>query len=451
MNGKFFNQGDINNSNNQPNTGYNPGMQQDMNNYNNPQYNNFNQPNNNFNQPINNDYGQNMNQGMPQQPMMNNNQFNQMPQDNMYNQGMPQQPMMNNQFNQMPQNNMYNQGMQQQPMMNNQFNQMPQDNMYNQGMQPNYNNQMSQSGPQIDQPMMGNQQPVKNYKFFGFDQMPNEQPDALDSNVNNPNQQMSNLGVFNQFVEENQQNQVGGYVPPQNNMYNQGMPQQPMMNNQFNQMPQDNMYNQGMPQQPMMNEDYNQMPQNNVYEPPGQGMMNNQIEQPMMDNSMEPPKPEPPMFEKKPKEKFKIDFKSIFRDKKKVAIILGVSLVLIIILTILLSSSGTKTLNCTKEEKLGTIKSTETYIIKFKKNKLKDYKYTAVYTYETEDDAKKEEALKEEIAKDKDSIYKSYNIKRSNKTVTLRASYDIDKLQEDSPLSYKSLQSDLEKNGATCK
>ena len=249
-----------------------------------------------------------------------------------------------------------------------------------------------------------------------------------------------------QPMMNNQFNQM-----PQNNMYNQGM-QQPMMNNnQFNQMPQDNMYNQGMPQQPMMNEDYNQMPQNNVYEPPGQGMMNNQIEQPMMDNGMEPPKSEPPMFEKKPKEKIKIDFKSIFRDKKKVAIILGVSLVLIIILTILLSSSGTKTLNCTKEEKLGTIKSTETYIIKFKKNKLKDYKYTAVYTYETEDDAKKEEALKEEIAKDKDSIYKSYNIKRSNKTVTLRASYDIDKLQEDSPLSYKSLQSDLEKNGATCK
>ncbi len=433
MNGKFFNQGDINNNNNnQPNTGYNPGMQQDMNNYNNSQFNNYNQP-------INNDMGQNMN------PSFNNQQ-------NMFNQGMSQQPMMNNnQYNQMPQNNMYNQGMPQQPMMNNQYNQMPQDNMYNQGMQPNYNNQMPQNNQEMGQQMMTNQQPVKNYKFFGFDQMADEQPDVLDSNVNNPNQQMSNLGVFNQFVDDNQQNQVGGYIPPQNNMFNQGMPQQPMMNNQYNQMPQDNMYNQSM--QPNYNNQMTQqMPQNNMYEPMGQGMgNNNQMEQPMMNNGVEPPKPEPSMFEEKPKEKFKIDFKSIFNDKKKVAIILGVSLVLIIILTILLSSGSTKTLNCTKEEKLGSIKSTETYIIKFKKNKLKDYKYTAVYTYETEEEAKKEEKLKEDIAKNKDSIYKSYNIKKSNKTVTLRASYDIDKLQEDNPLSYKSLQSDLEKNGASCK
>ncbi|XP_063431565.1 stromal membrane-associated protein 1-like isoform X7 [Mytilus trossulus] len=80
------------------------------------------------------------------------------------------------------------------------------------------------------------------------------------------------------------QQNMGMYgVPQQHGMNNQGMQQQPMMNNQGGMQQQPMMNNQGgMPQQPMMNNQYNpqsgQMPQNpNMY-----GMMGQQNMQPSM-------------------------------------------------------------------------------------------------------------------------------------------------------------------------
>ena len=475
MNGKFFNQGNMGNNNDMNN--YNSNMQPDMNSYNNQGMNNqFN----NMNQPINNDYNQMNN--------FNNQGFNQGMNQNMggFNPQM-QQPMVNNNFNQM--NN--------QPMMNdNQFNQM--NNQY--GQQPMMNNQFNQqTGPEIGQPMMGNQQPVKNYKFFGFDQLPNEQPEALDMNNNNPNQQMSNLGVFSQYANDsmNQTNMVGGYgsQPDMNSFNNQPMMNnnQPDMNN-FGSMQQPMMNNQSMNQnmggfnpqmqQPIANNNFNQMPETNNFN--NQPMMNNNqsdmnnfggMQQPMMNdnqfdrqnpNNFFEPNNQPPVnnqpvvnndftgnsvFDqpvKAPKEKFQIDFKSIFRDKRKIAIIVGASAVLIILITIALATGGSKTLTCVKEEKLGSITESETYIVKFKKNNIKDYKYTQVLTLETEEDAKNEASKLEVSTKEADGLYKSYNIKQTGKKVTLRASMDIDKLTEDDPHSYKELKEGLEKLDFSC-
>ncbi len=435
MNGKFFNQGNMG-DNNQYGMNNSP---QNMNN----QFGNYNQPNPGM-PPMGN------NQGMMNQDMMNQGM---MPQ----NSGMPQQNSSTGSTKKFFDFGNSNTEEQPQPNTNNMDNNLsPSNNYGNGGANLGVFNQFTENYSEG----MGNPNDMKQQNMNNYHSVQTNNVSNYNSN-DGLNQNYGGYGMTqqNNMPQQNMNQYNQGMMPPQNNMnqYNQGMmpPQNdmnqysqntmgygmnPNMSNQFNINQQNDMnqYNQntmGYGMNPNMSNQFNMNQQNNI------NPSMNSFNQNMNDFSM-----------KKKGLNLPINFKNIMNDKKKIGLILGAVVGLILIIALALSMGGTKTLTCSSDVSLGEFSRKDTFEIKVKKNTVKSTKYTLVVNYDSEEMAKEQVNLLEQSTKEvlDDANIKAYDIKRKGSQVTFRATLD-NGFYNTKSTNYKSLKEYFEKLEYTCK